>query len=131
VAWFRWLFLGRNPGYVRGRLRFLLDREPDPDSTRLPGIDPIVSENALAIIWRAFPIPKSQHYCLRPDDKLLELYRSIYPPGWPDCLDFNCLKSDLERAIHRCLSDGELLALSVGDVMRLLSSEGKATMHGT
>jgi hypothetical protein len=127
VAWFRWLFV-RNPGRVQGRMRFLLDREPDPVSARLPDIDPAVSENALEMIWEAFGIPKSQRYCLRPEDKLFELYQSIYPPGWPDCLDFNFLNCDLERAIHRRLSDDELLTLSVGDVMRLLSSKIERTV---
>jgi len=120
---FGYLFRGRNPGWDRhGRMRFLADRKPDRHSARLSGIDPAVADKALEIIWRAFDIPKSQRYCLRPHDDLLALYHSIYPPGWPDCMDFETLWLLLERALGRSLSRADReSATTVGGVMRLLA----------
>jgi len=104
-------------------MKFLAGREPDPESARLPGVDPAIADDALAMIWRAFGIPKAQRYCLRPDDNLLALYHSIYPSGWPDGMDFETLFFLVELALGRPLTeDDRRSTFTVGSLMRLLAS---------
>lgn len=122
VAGFSWMFR-RNPGYVRGQMQFLLNRAPDPVLARLSDVNPVIAEQALTIIAEAFGIPKSQRYCLRPDDKLLDLYHSIYPPGFPDCLDFNYLNFNLERALGRKLPENDVANLTVAGLTRALECQ--------
>ncbi len=118
--WLHW----RNPGFDRrGRIRFLLGREPDPTQCVPPGIAPDVAERALTLIRDAFVIPREQWHCLRPHDELLALHNSVTPPGWPDNMEFETLNWLLQKALGRQLDKAIWARIkTVEDVVRLVAS---------
>ena len=117
--WLHW----RNPGMDRhGRFRFLLGREPDPAQCVPPDIDSAAAKRAVDLVSEAFGVPAAQRHCLRPEDELLALYRSIHSLGGPDCLEFEMLHILIEQALGRPLAEAEWTGFrSVGDVARVFA----------
>lgn len=78
---------------------YLRNREPN----RKPWIEmfpselmPVV-EDALDDIRKAFLLREDDVFRLRPDDLLLDIYRSAYPRGGADTLEFNNLDNFLQK----------------------------------
>ena len=127
MEWIWWLHW-RNPGIDwRGRWRLLAGRDPDPVRCIPTGVAQAAAERAVGLVSDAFGVPAAQRYCLRPDDELLVLYRSVTPPGWPDCMEFETLYLFIERALGRPLAEAEWQGVrSVGDVTRLVAGSPDA-----
>ena len=47
---------------------------------------------------KAFAFSDNEKLKLRPDDKILEIYKALYPSKWtPDALEFETLAKDLQQ----------------------------------
>lgn len=52
----------------------------------------------LSLFVSAFAFADQDKIKFRPDDKILEVYRSLYPSRWlPDVLEFETLANDLQK----------------------------------
>ncbi len=52
----------------------------------------------LLLFVSAFAFADKDKLKFRPDDKILDIYRSLYPSRWlPDALEFNTLANDLQK----------------------------------
>jgi hypothetical protein len=77
----------------RPKRHFLRERTPDRDTwTAMYGDErlPEVVE-VLELVRRAFSLPKDNVFQLRPDDRLLEIYKAKYPYGGADELELEGL----------------------------------------
>ena len=51
----------------------------------------------LNIFVNAFGFKKNQKLCFSPDDRVMDIYHALYPPGcWADCMDLKDLAGSLE-----------------------------------
>jgi hypothetical protein len=120
MTWIQALIKG---GYNwRGQMRYLLGREADPSLCQVSGFDSATVERALDAICGAFSIPLKQRYCLRPEDSLLEMYKSI---TWlADRMEFEILFLDLEQICGREIDLQEIKRIgTVGDVITFIASK--------
>ena len=53
----------------------------------------------LRLVTEIFAFPPKHLLCFEPDDKVMELYEAIYPPGWAlaEAFELEDLASDIER----------------------------------
>lgn len=51
----------------------------------------------LEIFVDAFALPRSRMLRFAPLDRLMDVYRALNPPGWPDSLEFETLDEQLRR----------------------------------
>ena len=116
----RWIRNIRYSAYDRqGDLKYLMDRASDPSLCRVEGIPARIRDEALKLICESFDIPSRQMFCLRPDDELMAIYRSLVGPRTWDELQFERLGIGIDRK----LSDREFLALkTVEDVVRAIAA---------
>ena len=92
------------------------------------GFDSTAALKVLQMIARAFAWREEDAHRLRPDDKLWAIYRSYYPQKhwWqrfkPDELEMETLHRELEREEPGCGAELDRDDVSVGDLVRRLSS---------
>ncbi len=52
----------------------------------------------LSLVVDSFGFPKSRRCCFRPDDKVMDLYHALHPPGsWIDDMELDTLCASLEK----------------------------------
>ena len=102
------------------RLKYLLDREPDPSACAVSGIPPESTERALRLFCDAFDIPEEQMFCLRPPDVIQDIYRAMVP-GVCDDMEYERLMIGLEEVIGRELAEGECMRIAtIEDLIRFV-----------
>ena len=111
-----------------GRLKYLLGRPNDAtawaNAERSLGRDNV--NTALRLVCQAFEIPESQMYCLRPDDDLLEIYRSKVGPRCWDGFEFERLALDLDQLPGPRLPVQAVASLkTIGDLARLVADRAR------
>ena len=74
----------------------MLDRESDPEACQLEGVSPEAVDLALDIFCDAFDIISEQKYCLRPSDRLMDIYSAMVT-GMSDDLEFERLGMNLDK----------------------------------
>jgi hypothetical protein len=81
---------------------FLRDRAAEPERWwQLYGPDQHATVvSALEVVRDAFLLRKDDVFRLRPEDRLLALYRAANPPGECDALEFNFLEGMLAERFH-------------------------------
>jgi propanediol dehydratase small subunit len=75
----------------------------------------------LDLFVAAFAFRQSRKFCFAPDDRVLDVYRALYPPKWSvaDCMELETLGMDLERAYGIDLVSVWREDLTLGDLFAL------------
>ena len=89
---------------------------------RFPKASKMEIREFLRLFGRAFGFRSSRLLCFRPDDRVMDVYRTVYPPQWTlaDSMELECFAKDVERHcgvdLFRLWRDditlGELFALT-------------------
>ena len=93
-----WYFLPSRPSWW-----FLRDRPTDPDIWRrtFSAEQESIVLGGLQAISESFLLRPKDTFRLRPDDKLLDIYRAAYPSKQtPDALEFHVLSQALRTTFH-------------------------------
>jgi hypothetical protein len=74
---------------------------------RFPDASPNSIRSFLALFADAFVFPTKYKNRLRPNDRVMDIYRLLYPPGWltVDAMEIETLASELERKYGFTLED--------------------------
>ena len=77
----------------------------------------------LTLFVRAFAFRRERRLCFSPDDQVLAIYRTLYPPTgpWADSMELETLARDLQRSYHldvvpcwhESITIGELFTLTL------------------
>lgn len=71
----------------------------------------------LSLFSQAFLFKKSQRLCFRPDDRIVDIYRAIYPlKGMADALEWEFLRDHLKAEYHRDFSACLTPTLTLGEL---------------
>jgi len=70
----------------------------------------------LAIFTNAFALPKARMLRFAPADRVLEIYRAINPPGWPDALELETLDRSLQDTYGLRLGEIWKESLTLGEL---------------
>ena len=63
---------------------------------RFPGASKSAIREFLNLFLDAFLIPRKRRSCFSPDDRVLDVYRALVPPGCADSLEIETLARGLE-----------------------------------
>ena len=94
-------------GIIRSRTEpswaYLRNRTPDPDLWRrhYPVVEQTTVITVLGLIRDEFHLRRDDIYRLRPDDRLMAIYRAAYPRGGADAMEFRNVST---RMRHLCSS---------------------------
>lgn len=104
----------------RGRLKYLLSREADLAACAVRGVPLEVTAQALRLFCDAFDIPDEQLYCLRPGDRIHDIYCAMVR-GISDHMEYEQLFISLDETIGRELSESELTSIeTIEDLVRFV-----------
>ena len=56
----------------------------------------------LDLFVRAFAFARERHLCFSPDDRVMDIYRTLYPPKWTlaDALELETFARDMSQTYH-------------------------------
>ena len=87
-----------------GNLKYLLGRNSNIDECVIENIPLEITDKALDIICDSFDIPITQKYCLRLNDKFMDIYES-FNYGGADHMEFERLSEEVLDFINPCQSE--------------------------
>ena len=94
IAFFLWGWYGSDVP-KKYRRRYCTGREW---KRRFPDVPKAEIRRFLSIVTQAFAFPVQASLQFAPDDKILAIYRAIYPTQWmADALELETLAGDIER----------------------------------
>jgi propanediol dehydratase small subunit len=77
----------------------------------------------LSMFVDAFAFRKSERLKFSPEDKIIDIYRSVYPKRWlPDALELETFAADLEKRFGFRLESVWSDQLTLGDVFRAVGA---------
>lgn len=81
----------------------------------------------LGVFCCAFGFRNLRRLCFRPDDGIMDVYRTIYPPRWAlaDALELETFAGDMNRRYGLGLLDRWSEHLTLGEVFGLTRTPGK------
>ena len=72
----------------------------------------------------AFAFPRKRRLCFSPDDKIIDVYRTLYPsPGWADSLEMETFAKLLEQRYGLDVDHLSRREYTLGEVFALTRSE--------
>lgn len=70
----------------------------------------------LSLFMRSFALPRGRMLRFAPTDRVLEIYRAVSPPGWPDAMELETLDRDLQESYGLALRDVWKESLTLGEL---------------
>ena len=118
-TFFRQLF--SNPAWdSKGKSVYLLNRRSSAEACSVVGVPAKVIDRALCMFCDAFDIPEEQRFCLRPSDRICDIYGAMVT-GNHDDWECERLMMNVKELIKRQLSQEECGSIvSIEDLIRLL-----------
>ncbi|HEX3625067.1 MAG TPA: hypothetical protein VH280_06565 [Verrucomicrobiae bacterium] len=110
-----------NPAWDnQGKFAWLLNREASPDACAIDGVPPEIVDAALHLFCHAFDIPDAQRFCLRPSDRVQDIYLAMVN-GLHDDLEYERLAMNIDKLIARKVSQQKIQNfITVEDVIRFV-----------
>ena len=105
-----------------GKLRYLREREPNLEACCIDNIPSSTVAGFLTVICDAFGIPESQTFCLRPTDRITDIYAAM--TTWlSDGLELEILLIKVQEKIKRPVTEAEQEKLqTIEDLIRFLQT---------
>ncbi len=103
-----------------------MDREDDPKQCMISGVSKEIIDIALDCFCDAFDIPDSQKYCLRPHDRINDIYEAMTKNQWWDDCELERLNSNVENIVGRKISEAEGKQVNtIEDLIRFINDNKK------
>ena len=78
----------------------------------------------LRLFVDAFALPDRRCLSFRPDDRVMDIYRAIYTPGWTiaDAMELEILAIRIEQRYGHTVTSSDPESLTLGDIYRQLTA---------